>query len=97
MISGVSSTQKKKGRKERKNEQIHKLPNHLICFFTHMCWTLFCAVAVPGVGMQREPRVISAHREFQVTGTQSVHIPSAQDANAIGDKRKKGEISGWVI
>lgn len=47
-------------------------------------------------GCREEPRVISAYREFQVTGTQSVHIPSAQDAN-IGDKRKKGEISGWVI
>lgn len=48
-------------------------------------------------GCKEKPRVISAHREFQVTGTQPVHIPPVQDAKAIGDKRKKGEISGWVI
>ena len=41
--------------------------------------------------------MISAHKELQVTRTQPVHISPAQDAGAIGGKRKKGEISGWVI
>lgn len=79
------------------NEQIHKLPNHIICFFTQVLNPFSVHWLFQVWGCSEEQCVISAHREPQVTSTQPVHISPAQDAGAIGGKRKRGEISGWVI